>query len=83
MCTYIPFLSIPRPLPAPHPASLVHHRVPGWAPRVTRHLPTSSLFHTWRYMYVNATSPFVPPSPSPSVSTSLFPMSVSPFLSYK
>ena len=55
MCVYIPFLSTPLPLPAPHPASLGHHRVLSWAPRVTRCLPSSSLFHTWRYMYVNAT----------------------------
>ena len=33
-------------LPSPYSTPLGHHRAPGWAPCVTQHLPTSSLFYT-------------------------------------
>ena len=42
-------------LPCTHPIPLSHHRVPGWAPCVIQQLLTSYLFHTWWYIYVDAT----------------------------
>ena len=68
-----------EPLPAScQPSS--HHRAPGWAPCVVQQLPTSYLFYTWQHTCVNATLSICSTLPFPSVSTSLFPRPVSPFL---
>ena len=71
------------PLLAPHPTPVGRHRSPGWAPSVTQPLPPSYLFYTWKCLHVMLLSQFVPPSPFPAVSTSLFSSSVSPFFSCK
>ena len=64
-----------------HP--LGHHRASGWAPCVSRQLPTAVCFmHDTVYMSV-LLSQLIPPSLSPTVTTSTFPMSVLPFLPCK
>ena len=77
MYTHIPFLLSIYPPLLPPPG---RHRAPGLAPCVVRQLPTSCLFYTWQHTSVNATLSIPSTLPSSSVSTSLFSMSVSPFL---
>ena len=52
--------SFPRLCPTP----LDYHRTPSWAPCVTHQLPTSSLFYTWKCIYVNPNLPVHPTLPS-------------------
>ena len=64
-----------------HP--LGHHRASGWAPCVSWKLPTAVCFmHDTVYMSV-LLSQLIPPSLSPTVTTSTFSMSVLPFLPCK
>ena len=58
-------------------SSLSHHRMPGWAPeRYSNFSPIAHLPPDTVYMLM-LLSPFVPPSPSPNVSTSSFSVSAS------
>ena len=76
--TYIPsLLSLP---PLPHPTPLGHHRVPSWAPVLCSNLSIPICFTHDRVYMLMLLSPFIPLSPSPTVSTSPFFISVSPFL---
>ena len=68
--------------PQPHAAPLGHHRAPSGISCAIQRLPTSYLIYTWRCIYVNVHSQFVPPSPSPAVSTSSFSTSASLFLQF-
>ena len=65
------------PLPHPNPTPLGHRRAPSWAPCAVQQLPTSCRFYTWQCIYVSATLPVIPSSPSPAVSTGPFSKSVS------
>ena len=69
---HIPSLLDLPPLSLPTP--LGHHRPPSWAPCAIHRLPASCLFHTWEC--VSSILSFASPSPCPSGSTCLFPMSV-------
>ena len=63
MCTYIPRLGSPSPIPQSHPS-----RIPlstKLSSHATQQLPVAIyLFHTWQCMSVLFSS-FVPPTPSP------------------
>ena len=59
-------------LPYPHPTPLGHHRVSGWLPVLYSNISPAICFtHGSVYMSM-LLSPFVPLSPSPTVSTSPF-----------
>ena len=72
-------LEAPSHLP-PHPTPLGCHRAPVWVPWVIQQIPLA-LYFICGHVYVSMLlSPFAPPSPSPTVPTSLFSMSASPLL---
>ena len=59
MYTYIPFLSDLPPTPPPsHPSGPSHSTK---TPCAIERLPTSYLFYTWWYVYVNPNLPICPP----------------------
>ena len=63
-------LELPSHFP-PHPTPLDGQRAQGWAPCVTQEIPTG-IYYTYGNVYVSIVLPqFVPPSPSPTVSTCL------------
>ena len=53
--TYITSLLSLLPILSSHPIPLNYNRAPSWASCVIQKLLTSSLFHTWSCIYVNAT----------------------------
>ena len=66
----------------PRPTPLGHHRATSRAPCAVQQLPTSWSTHTSVYMS-KLLSQFIPPSPSPAVSTRPFSASASLFLPCK
>ena len=74
-----PFFLKPPSHTSSHPITLGHHRAPGSVPCAIQQLPTNCFTHGSIYVSV-LLSPFVLPSPSPTLSTSLFPMSAFPLL---
>ena len=66
--------------PPPNPTPPGCHRALGWAPCVIANSHLRSVLHIVIYMFPLLFSQFIPPSPSPTVSTSLFSMSASPLL---
>ena len=48
-------LEPPSPPTIPHSRSSGHHRVPGWAPCAVQQLPSSYIFYTQEFIYVNVT----------------------------
>ena len=64
----------------PYPTPLGHHRAPGWIPMLyTNFSATIHFTHNSIYKLM-LVSPFVPLYPSPTMSTSPFSTSESPFL---
>ena len=78
--TYVP--SLLNLSPCPHPIPLSHHRILSLAPCVILQFLISYFTHSIVYVLM-LLSQFIPLSPSPAVSISLFSMSVSPFLPCK
>ena len=78
ICTDIPSLLSLPPSP-PHPIPLGHRRAPSCAPCASHQ---RSISHMAMHM-TTPPSQFIPPSPSPTVSTSLFFTSASLFLPCK
>ena len=64
----------------PNPTPPGCHRALGWAPCVIANSHLRSVLHIVIYMLPLLFSQFIPPSPSPTVSTSLSSMSASPLL---
>ena len=64
----------------PHPTLPGCHRALGWAPCVHRQFPVAICFRYGNVYVSMPPSQFIPPSPSRTVSTSLFSMSVPPLL---
>ena len=59
---------------------LSHHRALSWAPCAIQQVPTSYLYYTWQYIYVNSNLPTHPALPS-TPAMSMCPLSVSASLS--
>ena len=69
--------------PTPHPTPLGHHRAPNWAPCATSSF-SLAIWFTHSIICVSVLlSQLIPPSASPTVSTSSFSKSASLFLSCK
>ena len=62
---------------------LGHHRAPSWAPCALQQVPLAICFTHGGVFMANLTSQFIPPSPSPTVSTCPFSTSLSLFLPYR
>ena len=77
--TYVPFLLNlpPTPIPTPPLQDVTGHQ------RVIQRLPTGYPWYTRECTCISATLSGLPTSPSPSVSISVFSMSVSPLLPCK
>ena len=63
--------------PSTHPTCLGHHRAQGWAPCALQLFPLASRFTQGSVCMPELLSPWAPPSPSPTGSTSLFSTSAS------
>ena len=71
------------PLPSLHPIPPGHCRMPDWAPCAHSDFSPAIHLKPESISLVMLFSPFIPLSPSPTVSTSLFSTSVLPFLPCK
>ena len=77
--TYVQSLLNPSPTSTP----LGCHRALDWAPCFTEQILPGYLFCIWNVYIAMLFSQFIPLSPSPTVSTSLFTLSASPLLPCK
>ena len=66
------------PLPS-YPTHLGHHRASSWTTCAIQQVPTSCLFSTWEYIYVNLNPLIGPALPSPPPPQSTCPFSMSAF----